>query len=320
MHLATTPPLRLQLTTTPVASPMHAVAESQPRFRLEGRGPLSSRTITPESAGATELLRIAPRSMDAVRGVLKLVEHVAGGPARSSSVDLKGIAFSTSAAGLAANTVQAHVDDDEPYKAALAKQTSSARASTLASLATRKQRETAGMLANVTAGWMNIGSTASGAIVGHAAGQTQVPASDLARAIRLLLHESVHVVDTEPANLPEAAMQGVWEALAEARTMSLPNLQAARSTLGLDRVVSDKELQQMLTHRPYAGAERVLAGVMKTAGIAPGGALERQIVASTAHDAVNQLAPRLACQTGHSLADANQALATAFAESMAGAR
>ena len=102
--------------------------------------------------------------------------------------------------------------------------------------------------------------------------------------------------------------------------MSMPQLQAARSKLRLDAVVPDSALAQTMQHRPYAAAERTLAGVLKTAGIAPGSVTEQRVLRASARDAVELLTTQLAAATGYSAADARTAIATAFAESMPGAR
>ena len=305
----------------PSLGSLDPVVSSQARFRIDGTGPLAARRITAASAGATQLLQKTPSAVDAVRGVLQLVEHVAGGPAASASVDLDGVSFSTSAAGLAANTWRAHVDDTK-FRAGIAKLSPAKQADQLERLAKKTANETSGMLANVASGWMNVGPTASSALLARAGATAATPVStqQLADSVRILLHESVHAVDTEPANLPSQAMHGVWEALAEARTMSLPQLQAARSKLGLDAVVPDSALATSLQHRPYAAAERTLAGVLTTAGIAPGSAAEQQVLRATAHDAVELLTTKVAAATGYSPKEARTAIATAFAESMPGSR
>jgi hypothetical protein len=259
--------------------------------------------------------------VDAVRGVLQLVEHVAGGATASTSVDLDGVSFASDATGLAANTWRAHADDPA-FRAGLAKLSPRSRTEALERLAIRTGKETSGMLANVASTWLNVGPAASTALLARAGVPSGTPVStqQLADSVRILMHEAVHAVDTESANLPSAAMHGVWESLAEARTMNLPQLRVARSKLGLDAVVPDAALAKSLQHRPYAAAERTLAGVMKTAGIAPGSALERRVVTGTARDAVELLTERLAATTGYSASDARTALATAFAESMPGSR
>ncbi len=307
--------------TAPLLPALDPVVDGQVRFSIDGTGPVSSRKISPASSGAAQLVQRTPTAVDAVRGVLELVEHVAGGADASRAVELKGVSFASSAAGLAANTWRAHADAPK-FRSGLAKLSSARQRNVLEQLATKTANETSGMLANVASGWMNVGPVASTALLARAGvpSTTPVSAQQLADSVRILLHEAVHVVDTKPANLPKQAMHGVWESLAEARTMSMPQLQRARSTLGLDAVVPDAALAQTLQHRPYAAAERTLAGILKTAGIAPGSAAEQRVLRSTAHDAVELLTTRLAAATGHSAKDARTAIATAFAESMPGSR
>lgn len=305
----------------PLLPALDPVVDGQVRFAIGGSGPLSTRTITPASSGAAQLLQRTPTAVDAVRGVLQLVEHVAGGADASRPVQLQGVSFASSTAGLAANTWRAHADAPK-LRAGLAKLPPARQRHVLEQLAVKTAGETSDMLANVASGWINLGPVASTALLARAGVPAANPVStqQLADTVRILLHESVHAVDTEPANLPKQAMHGVWESLAEARTMSMPQLQAARSKLGLDAVVPDSALAQAMQHRPYAAAERTLAGVMKTAGIAPGSVAEQRVLRASARDAVELLTTKLAAATGYTTADARTAIATAFAESMPGAR
>lgn len=305
----------------PLGASLDPIVASQVRFNVVGAGPIAARAITPASEGAAALVQQTPTAVEAVRGVLQLVEHVAGGPAASAAVKLDGVSFASSQQGLAANTWRAHADAPR-LRAGLAQLSQARRSGVLERLATNTAGETSGMLANVASGWINVGPTASSALLARAgaAATTAVSTQQLADSVRILLHESVHAVDTEPANLPPQAMHGVWESLAEARTMTMPQLQAARAKLGLDAVVPDAALAVSLRHRPYADAERTLAGVLKTAGIAPGSAAEQGVLRATAHDAVELLTAKVASTTGYSPKDARSAIATAFAESMAGSR
>ena len=308
--------------TAPFTLPPVRVDDAQPRFSIEGSGPISGRTIAPATKAAVELMVTAPGVTDAVRGVLRLVEQVAGGPTASSSVNMNGVSFATTASGLTANTVQSHIDDDGKFRATFAKLKPDVQRETIAILEQRKRTETAGMLANVTSGWMNLGPAPSAVLLARAGVPTATRPSpqDVADSVRVLLHETVHVVDDAPANLPKDAMHGMWEALAEARTMSMPQLQAARRTLGLDTVVSDAALASSLTHRPYAAAEELLGRVLRLAQVEAGSELERSIVSGTAHDAVNTLATRIATATGKSEQGAREAMSVAFAEAMRGKR
>jgi hypothetical protein len=115
-------------------------------------------------------------------------------------------------------------------------------------------------------------------------------------------------------------MHGVWEAIAEDRSGTLAQLQAARRTLGLEALVPDSALQQSLRHRPYAAAEQTLAGTFRLAGVARGSELEQHLLRTSARDAVDQLTERLATRTGLGTTKAREAIATAFAESMPAAR
>ncbi len=300
---------------------MDSLVASQARFRVLGTGPVSQRKIEPATVTAAQLLTKTPQAADAVRGVLQLVEHVAGGPAESANVRFNGVAFSTSQDALAANTWRANLDSDDEFTTRLTKLPRKHQTGVLEELARRKATETAGMLANVTSGWMNVGPVASTALLAKAGVPgTPVSMQQLADAVRVLLHESVHVVDDEPANLPMQAMHGVWESLAEARVVTLPQLQAARTKLGLDAVVPDAALQQSLLHRPYAHAERALTDVLRSAGIEPGSTDEREVMSATAHDAVDLLTSKLAARAGVSSDDARSVIATVFAEAMPGSR
>lgn len=304
------------------APPVARVAEDQPRFSIEGSGPLSGRTIKPATKAATHLLAMAPSVSDSVRGVLRLVEQVAGGPAASSQVELDGVAFAMSDAGLAANTVQSLLESDEGLRAQLAAAKPKVQAKTVELLLERKRADANGMLANVTANWMNLGTGASAVLLGKARVPSVPPPTpqDLADTMRIVLHESAHAVDDAPANLPREAMHGVWEALAEARTKTLPQMQAARRVLGLEAEVPDAALAASLTHRPYAAAERVLERSLRVAGIPQGTMTEQRILTGSAPDAVDTIVTEMAKVNGTSEQSARDAITVAFAEAMGGAR
>lgn len=77
------------------------VLEQQPRFAITGSGPLSARTITPETQAARELADgpLGPRLDRALRGWL------ATNDAFSGATELTGVALSTSPTGTAVNVL-----------------------------------------------------------------------------------------------------------------------------------------------------------------------------------------------------------------------
>ncbi|MCB0878479.1 MAG: hypothetical protein KDC46_05810, partial [Thermoleophilia bacterium] len=223
-----------------VANPeLDPVVSRQARFRVSGTGPLSSRTVTPVTPGAAILAAQDGRAEQAVRNVLRLIEDQAGGPDRSANLAFNGVAFSDSADGLAANTYRAHLDDDPAFQRRIAGLDPASAQQQAAALGRQTRATTSDLLANVVTGWMNLGPVASDALLGRAgrAGEQQ-----LADAIRIVTHESVHAADPEVTGMSADGDLGFQEALAEKRSTTLPQLQRSRSVLGLDEQVGDAAL------------------------------------------------------------------------------
>lgn len=290
----------------------------QARFRVEGSGPLSLRTIVPVTPGAHELVAAGPAVNDAVRGVLRLVEHAAGGPGKSAALDINGIAFANSPRGHGANTWRAHMDDDPVFRASIARSRPHDRARHVQQLGREAVAESLETKANVVAGWVNVGTTASGAMLAKAGVvipgyNDRIGDADLAQAIRVLRHEAQHAADeTSPALDPAGAM-GLREALAEAHSTSMAHLAPARTALGLDGVVSDESLQGALAFRPYAAAEHTLAGALRVAGLEPSSREASLLVARPSDQVADVLAARLAAAANVPEADARRDLGAEFA-------
>jgi hypothetical protein len=299
----------------PLLDPLVA---QQARFRIEGSGPISERRILPATQGAKELIAAKPAVNDAVRGVLRLVEYAAGGPQASAKVDVNGVAFANSPAGHGANTYRAHLDDDPIFHAGMQQSRPQDWQRHVQQLGQETLAESRDTKANVVAGWINVGPTASGAMLARAGVvipgyNDHIDDGDLGNAIRVLRHEAQHAADpTNPKLLANGAM-GLREALAEAHSTSLVHLQPARHVLGLDGVVSDAALQQATTFRPYAKAEQLLAGTLRVAGIDPSSDAARSLVAKPSDEVAERLVAAVAATTGTSPAAARDDIGRGFA-------
>lgn len=294
------------------------IVAQQARFRIDGSGPLTSRTIVPVTQGARELVQARAGVTDAVRGVLRLVELAAGGAERSAGVELNGIAFANSPRGHGANTWRAHMDDDPIFQAGLAKVSPDARAGQVLQLGREAVASTQDTKANVVASWINVGPTASGALLSRAGVvipgyNDAIGERELGQAVRILRHEAQHVADaTSPKLEPDGAL-GLREALAEAHSTSMANLVPARAALELDGVVSDASLRAALTFRPYAEAERTLAGALRVAGMDPAGTEAGRLASLPSDRVAEELVTRLAKTTGTPAPDARRDLGAEFA-------
>lgn len=312
------------LAAGPLAIPnpeLDPLVAQQARFRVEGSGPLSARQIVPVSQGARELVAARSGVTDAVRGVLRLVEHAAGGPERSTAIPLNGIAFANSPRGHGANTWRAHMDDDTVFQASIARARPAERAGHVAELGRQAVAESLDTKANVVAGWVNVGPTASGALLARA--DVVIPGyndhigdDELGQAIRILRHEAQHAADPTNPKLEANGAMGLREALAEAHSTSLANLAPARRVLGLDGVVSDQALQRATAFRPYAAAERTLAGALRVAGLEPAGNAAGQLVTQPSDVVAEQLVARLSTAVKVPPKDARHDLAAEFARTL----
>jgi hypothetical protein len=312
------------LSATGVVGPLNVpnpeldpLVAQQARFRISGSGPLSGRSIHPVTQGARELVAATPAVEDAVRGVLRLVEYAAGGPDASRGVDVNGVAFANSPRGHGANTYRAHMDDDPIFHAGMRAATPQEQVVHAQRLGQETITESMNTKANVVAGWINVGPTASGAMLARA-GVTipgyndRIGDADLGHAIRVLRHEAQHAADPTNPKLSPGGALGLREALAEAHSTSLAHLQPARHVLGLDGVVSDAALQQATTFRPYASAEQLLATSLRAGGIDPGSAEAARLVALPSDRVAEELVTRIARTSGEPASAARGELGAAF--------
>lgn len=297
-----------------VANPaLDPLVQRQQRYRIVGDGPLSQRTVLPVSVGAAIASARDGTSVDAVRRVLRLVEHVAGGPERSSTVPMNGVSFTDSDAGLAAATYRAHLDDDATLRRSWSELRGDRLEGKAAEFGERVAGQVRGSHANVVAGWLNLGTTASATMLGsNAPGERQ-----LADAVRVLAHEAVHVVDHGGSGLSTRADDAWVEARAEARSTRPDQLQAARRALGLDSAVGDAALAASLAIRPYPVAERALAHAYDAAGIVPGSADEQRFLGLSNAASVDHVVARASERTGTPRAKVRTIIDEAFATAIA---
>lgn len=296
-----------------VANPvLDAIVERQQRFRIVGDGPVSQRQVLPATAAVASAVAKDPRPVDAVRRMLQLVEDVAGGPEQSTAVRLHGISFSDSPQGLAANTYRAQLDDNVELQRAWAGHGRWRMERNAAAVGAKMVEETRGAHANVVSGWLNLGHVASETMLGGGlvSGRAQ------ADAVRVLAHEAVHLVDPAPAGLGRDADIPFIEARAEARSTSLPQLQAARRALGFDVSVSDADLAASLAIRPYVAAELLLAQAHDAAGIVPGTPEHASIGSLTNAEALARIVERASARSGWSHGAVRDALRSGFASTV----
>jgi hypothetical protein len=280
-----------------VANPtLDPVVDRQARFRVSGTGPVSQRTIEPVTSVAVQLAERDGSAVDAVRRVLRLVEDTAGGARASEAVQVNGVAFSDSSEGLGANTYRAHMDDDTTFRAGVAGMSRRAMERQAKILGERSVQQHGDQLANVVAGWMNLGTTATDALLDRGSSNAQ----QLADAVRILLHESVHLAETTKTGLSPTADAAMQEALAEARSTQTSQLQRARSALGLDDRIGDAALLGALRIRPYAQHEFFLDAVLTAAEVQPRSAEALAVVSQPARVVLDELAARIVRPTGES--------------------
>jgi hypothetical protein len=284
---------------------------TQPRFRVQGSGPLTSRVITPETPAAQALVAAGGTAEQAVRRVLSLVEDAAGGPEASSKIGFHGVSFSDSDLGQAANAYRAQLDDDPVLRAQLTKQSPRTREQQVKWLGEHRAKNIDGVLAHVVSGWMNLGTAASNALL-----QRGAPASeqDLADAVRTVVHESVHAADPAHSGLSREAHLAFSEAVADTRTTTLPSLQRGRQLLGLDGVVGDAALGASLRIRPYEELERRLANAMDIFGAAPDSIQGKRILRLPLPKAVDAIVDGIARSSGESAQLARTALDMSLTE------
>lgn len=290
----------------PVLDPIVA---RQQRYRIVGDGPVSQREVVPVTAAAVLASSRDGRPEAAVRSVLRLVEQVAGGAQQSAGVRLNGISFADSPDGLAANTYRAQLDDNVDLRGAWAGHDRRRMERNAAAVGAQMVAETRGAHANVVSGWLNLGHATSATMLGGGASSGRAKAD----AVRVLAHEAVHVVDPAPAGLGGAADAAFIEARAEARSTSMPQLQAARRALGFEATVADPELAASLAIRPYAAGERLLAQAQDAAGIAPGTPELVRVAELSNADALAHLVDRASARSGWTRSAVLDALRSAFA-------
>jgi hypothetical protein len=300
---------------------LDALGQAQARFRIEGSGPLAERRIVPVSDGARELVGMSPKVTDSVRGVLRLLEQAAGGPAASAGVHLNGIALANSPQGHGANTYRAHVEDDPKFLASFSRIGRSGRADAIRRFGDGVVAESLQTHANVAADWVNVGVTASGALLRTAGivlpGYNDAIGEDqLGFAVRVLRHEAAHVADQSAPRLQPGGAMGLREALAESQSRGMGSLRAARTALGLDGMVGDDSLARASDFRTYQGVEQILAGALAVSGIDPSSDAAAQLVARPSDQVAETLVTRLA-QAGHTTdADARATLGAEFARNL----
>jgi hypothetical protein len=88
----------------------------------------------------------------------------------------------------------------------------------------------------------------------------------------------------------------------------LPSLQAARRSLGLERQVTDSQLQASLTMRPYAAAEQLLAGALQLGGVDPRSSEASSLVSRPSDVVAQELVARIAARTHASVSETRDAL------------
>lgn len=298
-------------TAPPATAGLPALLAAQPRFRVEGAGPLAQRQLVAATPAARALQERSPAVTDAVRGVLRLVEQVAG-PDAAAALAVNGVAFSLDGAGHAANVFAAHADDDPQFVNAWRRADAAGKAQLAGSLARDALAEVPATKAMVTSGWLNAGPQVSSALLAAHAGAPRSEA-DLALAIRVLRHEAHHLADPSQPDLPGTGATGLREALAEAHSTHLPQLQAARRVLGMDALVNDDALEGALAVRPYPQLERTLARALATSGMQPLGAEAGRLLAQPARNVAEALVHAVSRAEGSSPAVVRRELAAAFA-------
>ena len=283
------------------SSPQLTVAEQQARFRITGSGPPSGRGIEPVTPGAKFLLQQTPGAEDAVRGVLRLVEQVAGPDA--ASVPINGIALADDPQGHAANVVAAHVDDDQIFRSAIAGRSARGKQAALEHLTATSMAQVPSTKAMVTSGWMNLGPEATFALLASrgidAEGRRAAPGQPLpgstpdsaALAVRVIRHETQHLVDPSEPDLAPAAIVGLREAIAEAHSTRPEQLRAARAALGI-AAADDDALQRSLGIRPYEGLERALQQALQASGVTPGSEPADQLLGTPGARGRSRAGPR----------------------------
>jgi hypothetical protein len=302
----------MQLPSSPTTTPSSNIVQAQPRFRIDGTGPVSQRSITPVTTSASALMAQGSAASDAVRGVLRLVEDAAGGAAASARVDVNGVALAFTPQGHATNVFAAHADEDPTFGAEYRAATPAGQRVLANELFNEAMRTASGGEAMVTSGWVNLAGTASRGLLGAASGA--VSSDQAALAIRIARHEAQHLADDSTPGLDEAGTRGLREALAEAHSTRLPQLQRARGLLGLDRVVSDASLQGAIANRPYREYEADLATLLQHAGIDPVGAASSALLAKPSNEVADTLATGIARRSGTDVEQARAQIAAVFAD------
>lgn len=297
-----------------VANPqVDPVVDRQQRYAVSGAGPLSERVIRPATPAAlAQRAKGDGRAEDAVRRVLQVVEDAAGGPAASARVKLYGVALSDSPEGLGANTYRAQLDGDSVLHASVRDATPeqlATRARRLGETTRAEQRDT---IANVVAGWLNLGPATSATLLRPASAPPQ--AREAAAAVRAILHETAHVLDGGAVTgLSRPADIVIQEGLAELRSTGLPQLQRARRALGFDGIASDADLERAASaHRPYRGAEQSINELLRIGGVEPASAEASRIVSLPPAQAVEAIVANVA-RTGRDPAEVRRVVDAHFA-------
>ncbi len=248
-----------------VDAQMDRLVDEQARFRVVGTGPVSQRELVPATSATVKYAATHPRLEQAARDVLRAVEATAGGARASAGLNVNGVAFGTSQPGYAALTTRARLDDDRVLREQVAGMDANELRLLNDSLVQQSVAETNGTLANVVAGWMNLGPKATTTLLSPPGSQSSADAADV---VRIVAHESVHLADQTRAGLSDSAESTLMEAMAEKRSTTLPSLQRARAVLGFDGAVSDDDLAAALQRiRPYGGYEQRLDAMLGIVGI-----------------------------------------------------
>lgn len=309
---------------TPVAianAQLDPIVAEQARFRIEGSGPLASRQIVPASKGASQLVTANAAVTDAVRGVLRLVEHAAGGPEATTGLQLSGVALSDSVQGHGGNSYQAHMEDDTIFQHALAGLGRDEQVRQVQTLGRNELADAASNTANVVAGWINVGPAASGAMLARAGTvfpgfNDRIDQQALGNAVRVLRHEAQHAADPTSPKLDKDGAMGLREAIAEAHSTSIGQLRDARRVLGLDAVVDDAALLGALSMRPYANLETVLRGALLQSGIATDSPQAAALLARPSDQVAEELVADVSRRQGLSVDQARSYLSTEFGQQL----
>ena len=249
------------------------------RIRIDGAGPLTARELVPLTSTAKELLASQPGFEQAVRGVLYVVEDAAAGMGIDpSDVRMNGIALAADEGGHGGNVFAANADDDPVFAGNFASADAAGRRDLTMALLRRSAQVGTETHATTSAGWLNLGPTASNALYGAATG-TDMSDEARASAARTIAHEAIHLADhTRPSQ------ENAWlrEALAEVQSTDAAVLRDVAEVTGLGRVAEDA-LLAAASSSPYEAERTRLLEAARSAGMsvadldAPSAEVERSL-------------------------------------------